>query len=88
LSKAIICEVFGRPFRIVKPELEFYRKHWLPLPRKHPDIRHQERLAKRPWRILHLKNCDKCWIEMLSVYDKNTEYKVYCEKCYQQEVYW
>jgi hypothetical protein len=27
LSKAIICEVFGRPFRIVKPELEFYRKH-------------------------------------------------------------
>lgn len=27
LTKAIICEVSGRPFRIVKQELEFYRRH-------------------------------------------------------------
>lgn len=60
INKAIICEVSGRPFRIVKPELEFYRTHGIPLPTKHPDIRHEERLAKRAGRELYLRICDKC----------------------------
>jgi DNA-directed RNA polymerase subunit M/transcription elongation factor TFIIS len=80
--------------------LEFYRKHNLPLPRKHPDIRHEERLKQRPSRELHLRKCDKCGKEMVSVYQKDPllggeglgwgqtqEQKVYCEGCYQQEVY-
>jgi hypothetical protein len=60
LDKAIICKVSGRPFRISKLELEFYRKHGIPLPRKHYDIRHMERLAQKPRRELHLRTCDKC----------------------------
>ncbi len=47
LNYAIKCEVSGKLFRLVKQEIEFYIKHKLPLPRKHPDIRHQERLALR-----------------------------------------
>lgn len=47
LNKVILCEVTGKPFRIIKPELEFYRKHNLPLPRKHPDQRHLERMQLR-----------------------------------------
>ncbi len=73
LNYAVVCEVSGRPFRIIKQEIDFYIKHDLPLPRKHPDIRHQERMDKRPWRILYLRNCDKCGKEMLSVYDTNTQ---------------
>lgn len=87
LSKAIICEVSGKPFRIVWQELEFYRRHNLPLPRKHPDIRHEERTKLRPQRNLHLRTCDKCHIEMLSVYDSNFTWKVYCESCYKKEMY-
>jgi len=34
-------------FRIVDQELEFYRKHNLPIPRLHPDQRHFERLQLR-----------------------------------------
>ncbi len=41
LNYAVVCEVSGRPFRIIKQEIDFYIKHNLPLPRKHPDIRHQ-----------------------------------------------
>ncbi|MDP2670454.1 MAG: hypothetical protein Q8O99_06085 [bacterium] len=48
INKIILCEVSQKPFRIIKQELEFYRKHDLPLPRKHPELRHQERLAQRP----------------------------------------
>ncbi len=43
LNWAIECEVTWRPFRIVRAELEFYRKHSLPIPRKHPDERYKER---------------------------------------------
>ena len=47
-NKIIVCEVSGKPFRIIKQELDFYRKYSIPLPIWHPDIRHQERIKKRP----------------------------------------
>jgi len=47
LNWAIKCEVSWKPFRIIKQELEFYRKHNLPVPHKHPDIRHLERMKLR-----------------------------------------
>jgi len=88
LKKILVCEVSWRPFRIIKQELDFYKKHNLPLPRKHPDIRHEERLKQRPPRELHLRNCDKCWKQMISVYDEGFDGTVYCEECYKDEVYW
>ena len=60
LNKVIICEVSGKPFRIIKPELEFYRKHNLPIPRKHPDQRHLERMQLRNPRKLRDRKCAKC----------------------------
>jgi hypothetical protein len=47
LKSVIVCEVTGRLFRIEAKELEFYRKHHLPLPPRHPDQRHLERLQLR-----------------------------------------
>jgi hypothetical protein len=43
LNWVIICETSKKPFRIIRQELEFYRKHNLPIPRKHPDERYKER---------------------------------------------
>ncbi len=60
LEVAIRCEISGKLFRIIKQELEFYRKHKLPLPRKHPDIRHLERIQQRSVRGLYIRTCDKC----------------------------
>ena len=68
LKAIFVCEISARPYRIIKQELEFYRKHNLPLPRRHPDIRHEERMKLRPGRTLYLRHCDKCTKEMLSVY--------------------
>lgn len=47
LKTAIKCEITGKLFRIIPQELTFYRKHYLPLPRRHPDQRHLDRLALR-----------------------------------------
>ncbi len=88
LQQAIVCEISGRPFRIMPLELDFYRKHHLPLPHKHPDIRREERIQQRPGRELYLRNCDKCGVEMLSIYPSDYQGKVYCEECYNKEIYW
>jgi len=39
LNWAVECEITKKPFRIIKQELEFYRKHSLPIPKRHPDQR-------------------------------------------------
>jgi len=88
LQQAIACEVSWKPFKILKLELEFYKKNKLPLPRLHPDTRHEERNKQRPARNMYARICDKCWIEMLSVYTPDSEFKVYCEACYNKEIYW
>ncbi len=87
LKKAVICEVSWKPFRIIKPELDFYRKHNLPLPRKHPDVRHLERLSQRAPRNLYLRTCNNCGKQIVSVYPADSEFKVYCEECYNKQVY-
>ena len=82
LNYAIICEVSKRPFRLTKQEIDFYIKYNLPLPTKHPDVRHQERLARKDPTTMHLIHCDNCGEEMLSVHLPWEWKKVLCEKCY------
>lgn len=86
LNKTIICERTGKPFRITKFELDFYRKKNLPLPIVHPleRIRDKHKL-RRPYK-LHKSICKKCGQEMYSIYPSEKNYNVYCEACYQTEV--
>jgi hypothetical protein len=87
LDKIIICEQTGKPYRIIKQELDFYRKHNIPLPTKHQDIRKKEVFKKRMPKDFHLTHCAKCNEEMLSVYAPVLWYQVYCEACYTKEIY-
>lgn len=83
LNKAILCEITGKPFRIIKMELDFYRKFNIRLPRKHYSQRHLERLKKRHlWVELYLRECDKCWDEIITQYNQWVKFKIYCEECY------
>ena len=47
LNWVIKCKISGKYFRITASELEFYRKHRLPIPTKHPDVRRKERFERR-----------------------------------------
>ncbi|MBP7884917.1 hypothetical protein KAZ93_01890 [Patescibacteria group bacterium] len=87
LATIYLCEITSRPYRIISQELAFYNKHHLPLPRRHPDQRHADRMALRAPRELRLRTCDKCGHEMISVYEKSNDNKVYCKSCYQKEIY-
>jgi hypothetical protein len=87
LKKAIKCEVTMRPFVITSAEFRFYKKLGIPLPRKHPDLRYDKRIALRNPRELRERTCDKCGNLVTSVFNEESEAKVYCEKCYLEEVY-
>ncbi len=88
LKKTIICESSWKPFRIVKPELEIYIKYNLPLPLKHPDVRHAERMKLRNPRKLRDRKCDNCWADIKTSYSPEREEQMWCEQCYTKEIYW
>lgn len=87
LNWAIECEVSKKPFKIIKQELDFYRKYNISIPKKHPEVRHLERMSLRNERKLYDRKCDKCNREIKSVYSLNWKEIVYCEECYNKEVY-
>jgi formylmethanofuran dehydrogenase subunit E len=84
LQKAIICSKSKRPFRIVKAELEFHRKHGIALPHTHPNIRHQEKIKKRPSKNFELIECMKCNKKILA---NKINKNILCKDCYNKEVY-
>ncbi|MBU0626704.1 hypothetical protein KKG31_00380 [Patescibacteria group bacterium] len=87
LKVAFRCEESGRPYKILKQELDFYKLMKLPIPVFHYDVRYKKRLQQKPTRELHLRKCDKCTTEMVSVYPQDSDFKVYCEVCYNKEIY-
>ncbi len=87
LNWAIECEVSKKPFKIIKKELEYLRKHKLPLPRKHPDIRYLDKFNLKNPRKMHHSNCRKCWKDITTTFEFGSRKKVYCEKCYESEIY-
>lgn len=87
IHKIIICEVTGKPFKIIKQELEFYRKYTIPLPTKCFDQRHLERMALKTPRKIFERTCMKCGVPIQTWYAHDRPEIVYCQKCYYKEVY-
>jgi hypothetical protein len=87
LNWAIECEITKKPFKIIPQELEFYRKHNLPIPRRHPDQRHLDRMRLRNPRKLFTRKCDKCGKDIQTTYPPERSEIVYCESCYNKEIY-
>jgi len=86
LQKVIICEKTGRPFKIVNFELDFYRQQNIPLPIIHPLERIKERTKLKYTFRLFTDACAKCGTKIISAHNPEKHWKVYCEKCYNQEV--
>ncbi len=84
-------------FKITQEEFQFYKRMNIPIPRFCSNCRHYQRLKLRnPLKLWHRScMCDKsnhghtnkCQNEFETSYDPNRPEIVYCEKCYQQEVY-
>jgi hypothetical protein len=96
VNKVIECEHKGNcneqcteAFKIIESELQFYRRMNLPLPHLCPNCRHYQRLKQRnPLKLWHRKCMrEGCINEFETSYAPERKEMVYCERCYQQEVY-
>lgn len=87
VGEVLACLDCDRNYKITNQELLFYRKMNLPIPRKCFYCRHQDRITRRgPYKFWD-RNCAKCEKGITTNYSPERSEIVYCEKCYQQEVY-
>jgi len=87
LKQVLNCEVSGKPYRIEKPELRFYLKNKIAIPRKCFNERHKLKLGYAWQTHLFDRKCDKCGVDIRTVYGDDEVRPVYCDKCYQKEIY-
>lgn len=83
-GKVILCEETGRPFKLVKPEFDFYKKFNLPLPRIHPEVRLLSKYPKHMLFNLHAAQCSQCG-QIIQTSMPEGELLL-CDSCYQQRV--
>jgi len=97
LNEILACVECGRNYKIVKNELNFYKKHLIPIPHKCFYCRNSERLKlENPFKLWHRQcMCEKtnhihdtrCKVEFETSYAPERPETVYCESCYNKEVY-
>jgi hypothetical protein len=89
LNEILVCEECNKNFRITQAELSFYKRMNLPLPHKDFECRHKARMSKRNPRKLWHRKCMKegCLNEFETSYAPGRPEIVFCETCYQQEIY-
>ena len=87
LDWAIVCEITGKPFKITRTELAFYRDFGLPIPRRHPDQRHLDRIALRNPCHLYDRPCAQCGTSIRTTYAPSRPEQVYCDSCHKKFIY-
>ena len=86
LKQVLGCGACGKAFRMVPAELQLLQRFGFPLPRKCPDCRHMDRMARiNPPKIWN-RECAKCKSSIETSYAPERPEIVYCEQCYQKEV--
>jgi len=98
LKEVIECELCKRAFRIIESEFQFYQANKIPVPRRCSDCRFVDlfKFVNPPkfysrqcvcGKENHNNHKEKCEVEFETSYAPDRPEIVYCEKCYQQEVY-
>jgi hypothetical protein len=88
-KEIFICSICKKNYKIIENEFNFYKKLNIPLPHICPDCRHERRIKSRgPNKLWHRKCMKECCNnEFETSYAPDRPEIVYCEKCYQQEIY-
>ena len=79
------CAVTGRSFKVLPKEKEFYKRMKVPVPCKHPDQRHLDRLELRRGIKLFGKNCDRCG-NKIQTNLSDVSFEIYCDECYKSSI--
>jgi hypothetical protein len=86
IAEVLACKDCGKNYRIIQQEFNYYKKQGIPVPNKCHDCRHRDRFRKRNPRKLFDRTCDKCSDAIKTTYSQGRPEKVYCERCYLEEI--
>ena len=88
-KEVFVCTKCNKNYRIIKDELVFYRRMKIPIPRNCPECRHIRRFENRgPNKLWYRKCMNKgCLNEFETAYAPDRQEKIYCESCYNKEIY-
>ena len=88
IGKPFLCTETEQPFTFIKQELDFYRRHKLPLPTLHPEERNRRRFKKLAPPDSRKAKCFGCKKKITTYYPESWGYKkIACEDCYLKLVY-
>jgi DNA-directed RNA polymerase subunit RPC12/RpoP len=76
------CSRCNKEFKLIKQELDFYKKMGLPTPDNCPTCRYELRFQTRNERQFYKYPCAKCKKEMVTTVNSDKGYTVYCQDCY------
>jgi len=88
-NEILRCIDCNRNYKITPDEFAFYKRMIIPIPRRCFYCRHANRIKRRnPYKLWH-RTCmhEGCKNEFETSYSPDRPEIVYCERCYQQEVY-
>ncbi|MFH0818980.1 MAG: hypothetical protein V1898_03230 [Patescibacteria group bacterium] len=85
--KLPVCNSCGQNYRIIKQEKDLYKRMNLPEPQACPKCRYQNRSKRRNARKLYNRECAKCKKSIASSYEPDRPEIIYCNECYQEEIY-
>jgi uncharacterized protein YbaR (Trm112 family) len=89
INEVLVCELCNRNYKITQQELVFYKRMSIPIPRFCFFCRNNKRINLRnPFKLWHRK-CMKegCQNEFETSYAPDRPEIIYCEQCYNKEVY-
>jgi hypothetical protein len=88
VGKPVSCAATDHSFSFIQQELDFYKKHKLPLPIYFPEERNLRRFAKLVPLNPRQAECFNCGTTITTYYPESWGYsKIACEKCYLEAVY-
>ena len=76
------CSHCKRSFEVTPQDRAFYKNLDVPIPTLCPDCRSRQRMSFRNERTLYNRPCDLCKKDMISIYDANRPFLVYCQDCF------
>lgn len=86
LQDTIQCETCPRGYRIARQELNFLRKHKLPLSRRCPFCRIEQKIKRWVWQMTLVgRKCGRCGKDFRTNYREEDAPIVYCKECYLEE---
>ncbi len=88
-KEVFVCRECKKNYRIIEDELGFYKRMSIPLPRHCPECRHLRRMKNRGPNKLWQRGCMNkgCQNKFATPYSPDSSEIIFCEKCYNQEVY-